>query len=210
MSHASGSRAPVPVESAATRRCSEQTVQQVTSTLRFRASRQQGFTLLELVITMTIAAILLAIGIPSFRYVTTANRMSGEINGLLADMLFARSEAIKEGQTVTVCASANGQTCSGAATWNTGWIVFPGTGNPANVNAVLRVQGNFNGGDTLQPTDATTSAVQFNREGFALGLPGAVTVDLHDSTNNPAYTRCLQISVVGALSTLNHDVNNCP
>lgn len=158
---------------------------------------------------MSIVAILLAIGVPSFRYITTSNRLSGEINSLLGDMQFARSEAIKEGQTVTICASADGTTCSGAAAWNTGWIIFPGTGTPANAAAVIRVQGNLYGSDTLQATGAA-SAVQFNREGFALGLPNAgVTFTLHDSTGNSAYTRCLQATLVGALSTVSYNGGTC-
>lgn len=174
-----------------------------------RPARQRGFTLLELVVAMTIAAILLTIGIPSFKYVTTANRMSGEVNQLLGDMLFARSEAVKEGQTVSVCASTDEKTCSGSNAWNTGWIVFPGTGNPANVNTILRVRGNFSAGDTLQPAAGTTSAVQFNREGFALGLAGALILQLHDSTNTSTYTRCLQVTIVGALSTLPYNGTSC-
>lgn len=157
---------------------------------------------------MSIIGILLAIGIPSFRYVSTSNRTAGEVNGLLGDMYFARAEAIKEGQTVTVCASTSGTTCSGAGAWNTGWIVFPGTGNPANAAAVLRVQNQFYGSDTLNASGGTAS-IQFNREGFALGLPGAVTFSLHDPTNNSTYTRCLQVSIVGALSALTYNGTTC-
>src|SRR3984893_16700788 len=96
---------------------------------------QTGFTLTELMVVITIVAILMGIGVPSFKYVTTANRVSSEVNGLLGDLQFARSEAIKEGQTVSACASADGATCSGAppppAVGKGGWIVFsapPGTG----------------------------------------------------------------------------------
>lgn len=158
---------------------------------------------------MSIVAILLAIAVPSFRYVTTSNRMAGEVNGLLGDMQYARAEAIKEGQTVTVCASTTGTTCSGTAVWNTGWIIFPGTGNPSAPSAILHVQGQFYGSDSFQASDGATSAVQFNREGFALGLPGGITLRLHDSSNNSAYTRCLQVSIVGALSTLAYNGGTC-
>jgi type IV fimbrial biogenesis protein FimT len=66
------------------------------------AARAAGFTLLELLITMSVATILLTIAIPSFQYVTNSNRIAGEVNGLLGDLQFARSEAIKEGQYVSV------------------------------------------------------------------------------------------------------------
>ena len=55
-----------------------------------------GVTLVELLTVMSIVAVLLGIAIPSYRYVTTSNRMSGEVNGLLGDLQFARVEAIRE------------------------------------------------------------------------------------------------------------------
>ncbi|MGH8276043.1 MAG: pilus assembly FimT family protein, partial [Steroidobacteraceae bacterium] len=83
-------------------------------------NRQTGFTLTELMVVLGIIAILLAIGIPSFRYVTNANRASAEINGLLGDLMYARSEAIREGTPVVVCTSADRQSCA-IATWQGGW-----------------------------------------------------------------------------------------
>src|ERR1039457_2312011 len=85
-----------------------------------------GFTLIELLTLITIVAILMALAVPSYQYVTNSNRISGEVNGLLGDMQYARSEAIKEGQTVTVCSSTNptaaAPTCAGNAAWQNGWI----------------------------------------------------------------------------------------
>lgn len=158
---------------------------------------------------MAVVAILLTIGIPSFRYVTTSNRMSGEINNLLGDMQLARAAAIQQGQSVTICASADHATCSGAAAWNTGWIVFGGTGAPSSSNPIIRVQTAFSGSDSLQAS-GPTSAVTFNREGFGLNLPaGGVMFTLHESTDNSAYTRCLQATLVGALSTLIYNGGTC-
>jgi type IV fimbrial biogenesis protein FimT len=49
-----------------------------------------GFTLIELIVVITIVSILMAVGVPSYRYVTNSNRMSAEVNGLLGDLQFAR------------------------------------------------------------------------------------------------------------------------
>jgi len=79
--------------------------------------RQYGFTLTELVVVMSIVAILLSLGVPSYRSITNSYRLSSEVNGLLGDLMYARAEAIKEGQPVTVCASTNGTTCSAGTAW---------------------------------------------------------------------------------------------
>jgi type IV fimbrial biogenesis protein FimT len=178
----------------------------ITNSRRAAAGRRAmaGFTLIEIIATMTIAGVLLAIGVPSFKYVTSANRASGEINGLLGDMQFARGEAIKEGQNVTICAAnAAGTQCSGTTSWNTGWLVFQDTGTLGIIDGtdfVLKMQKTFSGTDTLA-SDYGITGVTFSREGFTSSLPGAVTFTLHTAPVNANYTRCLSATIVGALST---------
>jgi type IV fimbrial biogenesis protein FimT len=178
----------------------------VTSLSRSRPSPWQGFTLIELVITIAIAAILMAIAIPGYQYVITDNRMSAEVNDMLGAMQYARAEAVKEGSDVVVCSTANGTSCSGSATWQTGWIVFSDPDNNGTLEAgetILRYHNAFAGTDTFVSRDGTTNKVQFSRDGFALGLASAgVYLELHNSTASSTYTRCLQISIVGALTTV--------
>ena len=164
-------------------------------------ARMAGVTLLELLIVIAIVGILMAVGVPSFKYITTSYRISGEINGLLGDVQFARAEAVKEGQNVTVCVSSDGLTCAGT-TWQSGWIVFPDPTSSLTTNGnaalVLRRQAAFTGSDTF--TNGATGAVIFNREGLASGLlnSGGAVIPLHEATGNLAWTRCLQLSNVGA------------
>jgi type IV fimbrial biogenesis protein FimT len=177
---------------------------------------EAGFTLTEMVIVMAIVAILMAIGVPSFKYVTTSNRLSTEVNGLLGDLQYARSEAIKEGLPVTVCSSNSGTDCDGLNNgndWQGGWIVFlnPNSAlHPQYPGSVIRVQTAFSSADTFEPLNTNLSAITFNREGYATTQNAAtVTLLLHDSTANAAWTRCLAISSVGMLATQRAGVGNC-
>jgi type IV fimbrial biogenesis protein FimT len=153
-----------------------------------------GFTMVEILIAVAVVAILLTIGIPSFRYVTNSNRIAAEINGLLGDMQYARAEAVKDGQPVTVCVSSNGATCANVNTWQSGWIV-------SDVNGVvLRIQTPFSSTDTFVATNAV-GAVTFNREGYATGVANGTLIALHDKTNTSNWTRCLSINLVGMMAS---------
>ncbi len=83
-----------------------------------------GFTLIELMITVAIAAIVMAIGIPSFRETIRQNRLTTYNNQFIATLNLTRSEAIKRGTRVTLCKSADGATCATAEGYEQGWIVF--------------------------------------------------------------------------------------
>jgi len=169
--------------------------------------RNSGFTMLELVITMSIVAILAMIAVPGFQYVTTSNRVSTEVNGLLGDMQYARNEALKEGLPITICASANPTavppSCSGSTSWQSGWIVFPEPNSTQTVvptSPILRSQTPFTANDTFD-ANFGVEAVTFNREGFAssgaIGNVAAqlgVTITLHATPPNPQWTRCLIIN----------------
>jgi type IV fimbrial biogenesis protein FimT len=169
-----------------------------------RSRENSGFTLVELVVVCTIVGILLTIGVPSFKYVTTANRVSSEINGLLGDLQFARAEAIKQGLTVSVCATSDYATCltTGSA-WQSGWLVFTDSGTQGIIDGtdqILRIQKSFNGSDTLA-INHSIEYVSFNRDGFMMNVPLGATFQLHSTPATAQYARCLSTTIVGAMST---------
>jgi type IV fimbrial biogenesis protein FimT len=93
-----------------------------------------GVTLVELIITIAVAAILLSLATPGLRSFIASNSVAGLTNELTAALNLARSEAIKRGKTVTICKSSNvtaavttsAPACdsSATATWPDGWLVF--------------------------------------------------------------------------------------
>ena len=85
---------------------------------------QAGFTLIELMVTIAVMAILLAFGVPYFSDVSLGSKLGSYANSLVANAYLARSEAIKTNSPVTLCASSNGTSCAGA--WEQGWIVLSG------------------------------------------------------------------------------------
>ncbi len=113
-----------------------------------------GFTLVELVVTLAIASILLGVGVPSFVELVKDGRLQADTAELNMALFYARSEAVKRSgsngnaDSVTVCARASDAQCADDEdAWNNGWLVFTdntfaSTDEHASVDAgdeVLRV-----------------------------------------------------------------------
>ena len=85
---------------------------------------QGAFTVLEMMVTLAIAAILLATGVPSFQQFLTQQRMRVAVSSLQMDLLAARSQAVYRNAVVVACPGAPENGCSGASDWTGGWIIF--------------------------------------------------------------------------------------
>jgi type IV fimbrial biogenesis protein FimT len=101
---------------------------------------QQGVTLLELMISLSVLGILLAVGVPSYTSITRENLVAAQSSTLMQTFVLARSEALKRGLRVSVCPIANDDTtvCLMANNWPTGWMVF---------------EDDFGGAGTVDPGD---------------------------------------------------------
>ncbi|MCP5161136.1 MAG: GspH/FimT family pseudopilin [Hahellaceae bacterium] len=109
----------------------------------------RGFTLVELMVTLVIAGILVAIGMPSFTTMIQNNRLSAQINQLTSLISFARSEAAKRpGTVITLCTTNGGSTCSNSALWESGWMIM----TDADGDTILDTE-DANGNGTLDNED---------------------------------------------------------
>ncbi len=91
---------------------------------RHRLKAATGFTLLELIVTLSIAIILTSIAIPSFSSSIITNRIASNVNGFLGAIHMARSEAIKQGTDMELCVkNAAGDGCAAGGSWNQGWLI---------------------------------------------------------------------------------------
>lgn len=107
-----------------------------------RMRNQTGFTLLELLITLSILAILVGVGTPSFVSLSQDSTLVSQTNNVLGTIRFARREAVKRNADVVICQSSDGQTCTNGTDWSQGWIVFSDLNKngqydePANLEAI--------------------------------------------------------------------------
>jgi type IV fimbrial biogenesis protein FimT len=131
----------------------------------------QGFTLIELMVTLVVASILLGVMAPSFVDLIKNSRLTAQINELSAALNLSRSEAIKRGAVVTICSSNDQSSCSGS--WQDGWIVFEDTDGNDSVNGndtLILVHGSLSESTTLNYTGGNKiehEASGFSNSGYA-------------------------------------------
>lgn len=89
-----------------------------------RIKQHRGVTLLELMVTLTVALILLSIAVPAMNMLIMNNRMSTQVNDLLTTIQGARSFAITHQQRTVLCPSSDHSACANSSAWQGGWIVF--------------------------------------------------------------------------------------
>lgn len=162
---------------------------------------KNGFTLIELMVTLSVAAILLAVAVPNFVTFVQNNRLATQANDLVTMLNYARSEAIKRGARVTVCSSTAGNACAGSTTWDTGLLVFAdadGDGVVDGGETVLQVRQGLEGSNSLR--SSTLTRVTYQASGFLFGFGANGTFKLCDARGT-ASARAIVVSNQGRVRT---------
>ncbi|HEX5357721.1 MAG TPA: GspH/FimT family pseudopilin [Aquabacterium sp.] len=173
------------------------------------AAQQRGFTLTELLVTMAIVVILFAIGAPQLQTFLIQRTVDSQADTFAASVRLARSEAIKRGVRVSMCASTNPTAtlpvcaAAGAADWSRGWLVWVDDVAPArSYNAgetIVKVQQAFNSSGNIA-SNGGNAVISFTQNGMALANNGSFQVHPHmtgTEATEPANNRCVVVSVAG-------------
>ncbi|MCD2511426.1 GspH/FimT family pseudopilin [Comamonas endophytica] len=161
----------------------------------------RGLTLIEILVVVAIVAIVSALAAPDLSALIKSNRVAGKINALNADISFAKTEAIKRGVAVTLCASADQLTCSPSSDLAQGWIVFadPDENQAIGIGeAIIKVQDKLKGDDRIVLSESQTT-VSFNRNGYIYNLPssGMQVIKVTTSDSDQRSQRCLTFQRIG-------------
>ena len=166
---------------------------------------ENGFTLVELLISIVIVTTLLALGVPSIKDFMKNNRLGAQSNALVTGLQVARSEAVKRGADTVICASSNLTSCTGSADWDKGWIVFsdlntngtPDVGGSAPLceeteDCMLRTSGALSGKHKITSTAAN---LRFLATGLATNGNFTLNLVADDCERNQA--RKIQVTLQG-------------
>lgn len=131
----------------------------------------RGFTLVELMTTLAVLAITLAVGVPAFAELQQRARAANAYHLLTGSLAIARLSAVKHGHPVSVCPSSDGLNCRDDLIWDDGWIVFSAPDRveqPGSADAVLQRIDGVGTGLALRST-VGRKLVRFTPDGWAYG-----------------------------------------
>lgn len=168
---------------------------------QYSDNRQEGFTLIELMITLLIAAVLVGIAVPSFQTFIKRNQADTLQSRVASAVATARTEAASRNTFVSMCASDDGQACGGS--WNNGWVVYenPNKNTARDANEVA-IEVFDHSGDSVfeflegQNTNNKLSQITFNQQGFLAGQ-ASVLVTVCEATKDVKYARGLYLNASG-------------
>lgn len=186
-------------------------------------NKQRGFTLVELMVVIGIIALLTALAAPSFKNLIQSNAMSSAVNTFMADMRFARSEAMRRGGGVVMCRSdapeAASPSCGsgsgpGGNGWVSGWFIFhdiDADGVRDSTDTVLRVQAPLTMLDSIVETGASSSTkFRFTATGRVQNLSSATEIQFGGNTKfSNELQRIVCVSLGGRARVAGDGTSSC-
>lgn len=161
--------------------------------------KNSGFTLLELLITLTLIGIVTAFAIPSMTEFSKNDRLTTNINSMIGHLAYARSEAVKLSQQVSMCVSNNTDTANPSCTggnWEDGWVVYidaDASGTFSAGEQVIKAHGLLEGNNTLAPV-GVGNQITYDNRGFLAGNTGSL--QLCDERSGP-HGKTIRITTTG-------------
>ena len=171
----------------------------------------RGFTLIELMASVAIAAVLAAAGLPSYRHWLGQYRLNNQAEFLAGAANAARSEAIRRNLRVTLCKSRDAMSCDEDARWEQGWIMFVDRNQNGDLDEgepLLRVEGPAQAPISVHGNAPVASYISFTALGHARMLSGALQMGTLQLCS-PGYEAVKVVLANGGRARIEHTRDRC-
>ncbi|MBA1146517.1 GspH/FimT family pseudopilin [Ectothiorhodospiraceae bacterium WFHF3C12] len=182
--------------------------------------QRTGFTLPELLVSLSVAATLTALVAPSFMSLVRDQQANTTANRLLVDLHMARSEAVTRGVDVFLCKGSASGGCATTGGWHQGWLAFSAPDGASNcVDAdndahcdghrgeILSVHTTVESGLSITGNGLLASRARFHPTGFSTGYAGTLSIC---SAASDVRDRGFVLSMSGRIRKAKSDDLNCP
>lgn len=174
---------------------------------RHKSPPGKGFTLVELMVTLAILVLLMAIGVPAMQSFLQKRQALAQSDNFISAMKYARSEAIKRGKPVAICRTTTADSvtpsCDTTSTnWSSGWLIFEDTAPTDGAfdyrkEILFKVQQTLPGQGSIVVRPSNQTNISFTADGLAVGSLSNFAFFPDSDTSSPAGKRCVAISVMG-------------
>jgi type IV fimbrial biogenesis protein FimT len=164
-------------------------------------AKARGFTLLELMVTLTVVAILGIIAVPNFHTFMLNQRRDSVVDALTASLQYARNQALNLNEKTTLCAGQPGISCTGGA-WSSGWEVVQLPAGATTVALTSHVIQVASTAPTIRAVN-TSIGMTFAGNGLVTFNPTTVTdefIQVCDSRGS-AYARAVEVNNAGYIQS---------
>ena len=175
------------------------------------SGRERGVTVVELLMTVSIAAILLTVGVPTYSNVLHKNRIGTTSSLLHTSLNVARGEAVKRRRGIMVCPSSDGSSCREDGDWSDGWLTYEdlNSNSSPETTEIIRVVDALDSSVAIAVSEPISGYLQFQPTGIMVGSGGnngEFRICHGDST---VYSHVLSVSPAGQVRLRQRTQSDC-
>ena len=172
----------------------------------------KGLTLVELMITISVLAIVLSVAVPPLNTFLARSELTSASNKILGNIHYLRSEAIVRNSTTVLCPSSNGSLCN-TTDWSLGWIAYEDKNQDGKLatdgtEEIFSVTNPLNNYFSMKTTSGLMSSIQYKSDGTLKSNQGSIII-CHANSPKKSNTRIIEISSGGRANISTNFIKNC-
>ena len=172
----------------------------------------KGLTLVELMITISVLAIVLSVAVPPLNTFLARSELTSTSNKFVGNIHYIRSEAIVRNTTTALCPSSNGSLCN-TNDWSLGWIAYEDKNQDGKLASdgteeIFSISNSLNDNFSIKATSGLISSIQYKSDGTLKNDRGSIII-CNIGSPQKSNTRVIEISSGGRVNISVDFIKDC-